>query len=201
MSLVKPTVFFAVPRVYNRIFDRLNGQISEKPQLIQNLFRAGLKYAKRKGGNPEFYGKSRSYFSKKIIFKNSGSIGEIAISSQWSKCLKCWSSRVCQWYWIGVYEGYGLSENSAALTMNLPGKRKFGSVGKPLPNSNRNRFFRRGLRRRRSGCIWRKHHERIPQSRNKQQNADGISWSSHWRPRTFGWRRVSLHHWADQGTV
>jgi len=34
---------------------------------------------------------------------------------------------------IGVYEGYGLSENSAALTMNLPGKRKFGSVGKPLP--------------------------------------------------------------------
>ena len=47
MSLVKPTVFFAVPRVYNRIFDRLNGQISEKPQLIQNLFRAGLKHAKR----------------------------------------------------------------------------------------------------------------------------------------------------------
>ena len=34
---------------------------------------------------------------------------------------------------ISLYEGYGLSENTAALTVNYPGARRFGSVGKPLP--------------------------------------------------------------------
>ncbi len=34
---------------------------------------------------------------------------------------------------ISVMEAYGLSENFAALTGNLPGARKFGSVGRPLP--------------------------------------------------------------------
>jgi len=34
---------------------------------------------------------------------------------------------------ISVYEGYGLSENTAALSVNYPGSRRFGSVGKPLP--------------------------------------------------------------------
>ncbi|MDH4282511.1 MAG: AMP-binding protein, partial [Myxococcales bacterium] len=34
---------------------------------------------------------------------------------------------------ITVYEGYGLSETSPIATMNYPGARKIGSVGKPIP--------------------------------------------------------------------
>ncbi|MCH2297521.1 MAG: AMP-binding protein, partial [SAR324 cluster bacterium] len=34
---------------------------------------------------------------------------------------------------INVLEAYGLSENFAALTGNIPGARKFGSVGRPFP--------------------------------------------------------------------
>jgi len=34
---------------------------------------------------------------------------------------------------ITVLEGYGLSETTAALTVNLPGEHKIGTVGRPLP--------------------------------------------------------------------
>jgi long-chain acyl-CoA synthetase len=33
---------------------------------------------------------------------------------------------------ISIYEGYGLSENTAALSLNYPGARRFGSVGNHL---------------------------------------------------------------------
>jgi long-chain acyl-CoA synthetase len=34
---------------------------------------------------------------------------------------------------VSVYEGYGLTETSPVVSANVPGQRKFGSVGKPLP--------------------------------------------------------------------
>ena len=137
MSLVKPTVFFAVPRVYNRIFDRLNGQISEKLQLIQNLFRAGLKHAKREreGETLSFMENLALSLARKIIFKKilDRFGGRLRLAVSGASALSAEVAEFVNDIGIGVYEGYGLSENSAALTMNLPGKRKFGSVGKPLP--------------------------------------------------------------------
>ena len=51
-------MFFAVPRVYNRIYDRLIGQMMEKPGFIRSLFYGGLKQAKREreGETLRFYG-------------------------------------------------------------------------------------------------------------------------------------------------
>lgn len=36
---------------------------------------------------------------------------------------------------IPVYEGYGLTETTAAVTLNVPGSPKIGTVGKPLPGN------------------------------------------------------------------
>ena len=36
-----------------------------------------------------------------------------------------------------VYEGYGMSENTGATNINVPGKARFGSVGPAIPGRGR----------------------------------------------------------------
>src|SRR5438445_13726332 len=47
LAVVKPTILFAVPRIFNRIYDGVNKQIAERPALIQALFRRGIAAATR----------------------------------------------------------------------------------------------------------------------------------------------------------
>ena len=48
LAEVKPTILFAVPRIFNRLYDGVNAQIADKPGVIQWLFKHGIEVAKRK---------------------------------------------------------------------------------------------------------------------------------------------------------
>src|SRR5688572_31603678 len=48
LAEVRPTVLYAVPRIFNRIYDGVNKQMTEKPGAIRALFHKGLSAASRK---------------------------------------------------------------------------------------------------------------------------------------------------------
>ena len=137
LGVVKPSVFFAVPRVYNRIYDRLQEQMKEKPGLIRALFYGGLKQAKREreGEALGLLDNLILLLARKIIFKKilNRFGGNLRIAVSGASALSPSVAEFINDIGISIYEGYGLSENTAALSLNYPGSRRFGSVGKPLP--------------------------------------------------------------------
>ena len=135
---VRPTVLFAVPRIFNKIYDGVNKQISSKPAVIQSLVRNAVDAATRRTqGKPVglwsliqlkvadriVFNKIRDKFGGRLRYAVSGSA---ALSREVGEFIDALG--------IEVYEGYGLTETSPIATANIPGARKIGSVGRPIPD-------------------------------------------------------------------
>ena len=140
LAEVRPTIFASVPRVFNRIYDGLHAKMNEEGGLKKKLFDAAIATAqerKRLAAQGKHSGwlelkfkvldklvfsKVRERFGGRLKYAFSGGA---AISREVAEFIDDLG--------ITVYEGYGLSETSPIATMNYPGARKIGSVGKPIP--------------------------------------------------------------------
>ncbi|MDD9966299.1 MAG: long-chain fatty acid--CoA ligase [Myxococcales bacterium] len=133
---VQPTLMFAVPRIWNRVYDGVNKQIAAKPKPIQRLFARAMKAkSKRKRGQPLnikdriaipladklILSKVVARFGGKLRFAFSGAA---ALSTEVAEFIDNLG--------IQVHEGYGMTESSGGTTANAP-NRRIGSVGRPLP--------------------------------------------------------------------
>jgi long-chain acyl-CoA synthetase len=134
---VRPTVLFAVPRVFNRIYDVVWKQIAARPAPVAKLFAKGIALASARGRGTRLgpldaallglidrvlFAKIRQRFGGELQFAISGSA---ALSREVAEFIDALGIR--------VYEGYGLTETCPIVSGNLPGQRKLGSVGKPIP--------------------------------------------------------------------
>ncbi len=137
LAEVKPTVLISVPRIFNKIYDGVNKQMSEKPAVVRTLFQAGLRASsKQKKGqalslvekltlaaaDKVVFGKIRDRFGGRLKYAFSG-------GSALSKDVATFIDSLG----ITVYEGYGLTETSPIATANRPGAHRIGSVGQPIP--------------------------------------------------------------------
>ncbi|XXY51871.1 long-chain fatty acid--CoA ligase [Sorangium sp. So ce269] len=134
---VHPSVLMSVPRIFNRIYEGVQKQMTEKPAVIQGLFRAGLRAAAKRGkGEPlnlverlalaaadrVIFSKIRAKFGGKLRYAISGGAALAYEVAEFVDALG-----------ITVYEGYGLTETAPVAAVNYPGSRRLGSVGKPIP--------------------------------------------------------------------
>ncbi len=137
LAEVKPTILFAVPRVFNRIYDVVQRQIQDKPAFIRSLFFSGIRAASRRAaGQPVGvfssvgYSLADSLIFSKVREKFGGRL-KYAVSA--SASLGHEVAEFIDALGIPVYEGYGLTETSPIVTANLPGRRRMGSVGPVIP--------------------------------------------------------------------
>jgi long-chain acyl-CoA synthetase len=136
LAEVKPTILFAVPRIFNRIYDGVNKQMTDKPGFIRSLFHSGIRNAtkKNRGEDVSVLGGIGLGLADKIIFSKIRDKfgGRLKYAISGSAALSREVAEFIDALGVEVYEGYGLTETSPTATANYPGHRKIGSVGKPL---------------------------------------------------------------------
>ena len=150
LAEVKPTVLFAVPRIFNKIYDKVNKDIASKgsdlfwplnqmvPSLLQRFSKKAVHAGTQKSlgvplgpidswrlktADKIIFSKVRERFGGRLRYAVSGSA---ALSKEVAEFIDALG--------IEVYEGYGLTETSPIATANFPGSRKIGSVGRPIPD-------------------------------------------------------------------
>ena len=138
LAEVRPTVLVAVPRVFLRVHASVSALLATKPRPVRWLARRGLELARRAsvGQRLSFTERLLRRLADGLIFsrirQRVGGQLEFAISG--AAALPREVAEMVDGLGIPVYEGYGLTEASPIVSANVPGHRKLGSVGRPLPD-------------------------------------------------------------------
>lgn len=137
---VKPTVMTAVPRLFEKVYDKIVSKGNEQKGIKKMIFfwalRLGLKY--------EPYGKNGVWYelqlkiARALVFKKwqEGLGGKLELMVSGSAPLQPRLSRVFAAAQLPIMEGYGLTETSPVIAVNdmRNGGFKIGTVGKIIDN-------------------------------------------------------------------
>jgi long-chain acyl-CoA synthetase len=134
---VRPTLFVAVPRVYEKIHAQavLKAKDFPKRQIFDWALEVGRAHLPEilSGVTPT----SRSWrLANKLVFSKvrAGMGGRVQCFISGGAPL---GRELAEWYalvGIRIHEGYGLTETSPVIAVNTPQAHKLGTVGKPLRN-------------------------------------------------------------------
>jgi long-chain acyl-CoA synthetase len=140
MARVRPTMLYAVPRIWQQIYHDMQRDLSREPEMSRNMFDQGLRLrAKQQRG--EHLGISQrvslNLAEKLVIGKLKSRLGgRLRLAFSGAAPLSVEVAEFLHAVGVTIYEGYGLTESSGSTTTNPTGASKFGSVGKPLPGTN-----------------------------------------------------------------
>lgn len=137
---VKPQLFATVPRLLEKVYDKIVAKGTELTGIKKKLFFWALELGLQFDPNEDkgFWYNFQLKLANKLIFsKWREALGSnvIAIVSG-GAALQPRLARVFSAAQIPVLEGYGLTETSPVIGVNclLPGGRMIGTIGKPLEN-------------------------------------------------------------------
>jgi long-chain acyl-CoA synthetase len=138
MKAVKPTIFLAVPRVYEKIRQAVEAKSAASPvklKILQWALGVGKKHRAetlegKKPGSLSWKIADALVFSK--IREAFGGRAEVFISGGAPLGMDSagWFADVG----IRIFEGYGLTETSPVIAVNHPEEHRIGTVGKALKN-------------------------------------------------------------------
>ena len=134
LGQVKPTLLFAVPRVYNRIYEKIHLQIYNKSPKLYSLFQYGLTCSPNDGMVRNSLSRSTGLqtLRQALLLQVRARFGNrLRMAYSGGSALNPEVIEFVQNIGITLLEGYGLTE--AIVSANAPDVQKTGAVGKPLP--------------------------------------------------------------------
>jgi len=134
---VRPSLFVAVPRVYEKIYAQAEQKAKGFPK--RAIFNWALSVGRR--NKPEILAgrtpKSPAWkLANKLVFSKirEGMGGKVETFISGGAPL---GRELAEWYaavGIRIHEGYGLTETSPVIALNTPNNHRIGTVGKIMPN-------------------------------------------------------------------
>jgi long-subunit acyl-CoA synthetase (AMP-forming) len=137
---VHPTIFLAVPRVWEKFEAALRGKLAEstgiKAKLASWARATELEAFKQEAatGRP-VSSFSRSLANKLVISKIKDALGldELQVALSGAAPISVSTLEFFASIGLPIHEGYGMTETTAFASVQPYGKLKFGTIGKPLP--------------------------------------------------------------------
>jgi long-chain acyl-CoA synthetase len=138
MKTIQPTIVVAVPRVYEKIRQAVEGKSSASPlkhRILEWALSVGKSHreeiltSRKPGGlswklaNKLVFGKIAEAFGGHVRIFISGGAPLGMDTAGWFADAG-----------ILILEGYGLTETSPVIALNYPGANRIGTVGQPMPN-------------------------------------------------------------------
>ena len=139
---VKPTLFFGVPRVWEKFYAGVTAKLAEttgvKAKMAKRAMEVGRQTiaARNRGREPGAPTALEYKVFDKLVYskvKAALGLGEARLCASGAAPV---SSEILEFFSglaLPIYEVYGQSEDNGPTTFNLPGRTKFGTVGPPFP--------------------------------------------------------------------
>jgi long-chain acyl-CoA synthetase len=140
MGEVRPHIMCSVPRLYEKMYARVNEKVAADPPLRQKIFRWAIGVGRETFAHavartePGPFLKLKFSLADKLVFSKikARTGGRLQIFISGGAPL---AREIAEFFGAAgmlVCEGYGLSETSPVITCNYPGRVKPGTVGLPL---------------------------------------------------------------------
>ena len=141
---IQPTVFFAVPRIWERLHAGVFIKGNDATPLKKLLFRFGLFLASRigrikvqSGGSHTITSRVLSWIGEPLVFRAMKERIGLRRCRYAASGAAAIAPEVLEFFMgvgVPVFELYGMTENSAVATCNFAGRIKLGTVGEPYPD-------------------------------------------------------------------
>ena len=142
LAEIRPTIVISVPRLYEKMYNRILERVATGPWLKKQLFFLALKAGKaevacQQQGTHASVGLklAMAFFSKLVFSKLRDHLGgQLRLFVSGGAPLV---EEIAEFFLaagIPIYEGYGLTETSPVIAVNYPGHHRLGTVGSPLKN-------------------------------------------------------------------
>ena len=136
----RPTFILAVPRVFEKVFNTASqrAHAEGKGRIFDAAAESAIRYSQAlDGSGPNLVRRAKHAVFDRLVYSRLRAAlgGNTTYTISGGAPLGDRLAHFFRGIGVPVLEGYGLTETTAALTVNLPDAQRIGTVGRPLPGT------------------------------------------------------------------